>query len=376
MSKKNIHAQRHERLADDLRKELQVATPGTRMESMESIAARFDVSDNTARMALVVLQHEGWVNLRHGSGSYVSRPSFFNTGRSIAILSEYNLLLSPNGSTFYSHVMSELRHFFKAKGQTSHLFIGSVKAEEPVPTTLTCSEFLEDLALDRMIGVVALATIPLSWTDQAHTKGLPIVGMGGRNPRFSGVVDPDSGTAIRDAIHQFVSNGRTRPAFIGWDTQSCAKFNEVLTEVGLSPNPRWTRVGLAPLNTGAGWSDFREIWAGSAEKPDSLIFGDDVLFQDACPAIQACGVQIPAELEIVVLANKGIPLPQLFHYTRLDCDPRECAEVMGSMLLQLIAGETPAASQVTIPYRLVTDEDSVVSLGDSHEITQPQSLHR
>jgi DNA-binding LacI/PurR family transcriptional regulator len=255
--------------------------------------------------------------------------------------------------------MSELRQFFKDRGQTTHLYIGNVKAEEPVPKVLSCGEFLEDLSLDRLIGVATLATIPLSWTDQAHTKGIPVVGMGGRNPRFGGVVDPDSATAIRDAIHQFMMNGRTRPAFIGWDEQSCVVFNEVLTEVGLKPNPQWTRIGLAPLNAGAGWSDFREIWASSAEKPDCLIFGDDVLFHDACPAIQACGVQIPAELEVVVLANKGIALPQLFHYTRLDCDPREFAVAMGTMLLQLIAGEKPAAAELTIPYRLVTEEMGV-----------------
>ena len=116
MSNKTIHAQRHERLADELRRTFRSAKPGSRIDPMEVIAARYDVSVNTARMALVVLQHEGWVRLRHGSGCYVSRPEATNPQPHIAILSEYNVLRSPRGAAFYPHVMDELRLFLKAKG--------------------------------------------------------------------------------------------------------------------------------------------------------------------------------------------------------------------------------------------------------------------
>ena len=110
MNNKAIHTQRHERLADELRSVIKAAKPGERMDSMEVIAARYDVSINTARMALVLLQHEGWVRLRHGSGCYVSRPEAPVKGQSIAIISEYNLLLSPHSSVF-AHIMNELRIF-------------------------------------------------------------------------------------------------------------------------------------------------------------------------------------------------------------------------------------------------------------------------
>jgi DNA-binding LacI/PurR family transcriptional regulator len=364
MSLQGIHAHRHERLADELRKVFQESKPGSRVDSMEAIAAQYDVSVNTARMALILLQHEGWVRVRHGSGSYVSRPKS-EPRRHIAILSEYNLLLSPRGAAFYHRVMHELRLFLKSKGQSSRLYIGHVMSERPPPDTLTCTEFLEDLALDRIGGIAALATLPFfSWTEQAKAKRIPIVGMHGWHFRFNGAVDPDFAGAIHDAVLSLVGHGRRRPAFIGWDERGCAAFKTIVAESGLTADARRIRAGLKPLDPGAGWSDFREIWAASEEKPDSVIFGDDVLFQDALPAIQQADLRIPEELEIVVLANKGIPLPCPFPYTRLDCDPGELAAEMGRLLLQLMAGEEPSRRQIMIPYRpAVNPADGVAGNG-------------
>ena len=332
MNNKAIHTQRHERLADELRSVIKAAKPGERMDSMEVIAARYDVSINTARMALVLLQHEGWVRLRHGSGCYVSRPEAPVKGQSIAIISEYNLLLSPHSSVF-AHIMNELRIFLGAKGHSSRLYIGHTVLEGVQPATFTCSDFME---------------------------GIPMVATGQWNERFSGVVDLDCASAIRDAIMRFVKNGRQRPAFIGWDKESSRVFIQILNEVGLTPNPNWIRVGLQPLERGAGWDDFREIWARSGEKPDCVIFGDDFLFQDAWPAIQACGVNIPAELEVVVLANKGISLPQPFPFVRMDCDPEEYAREMGTMLLQVMAGEELSNRCISVPYRMATEADDEI----------------
>jgi DNA-binding LacI/PurR family transcriptional regulator len=347
----------HERLADELRDGFKAVAPGDRVDSMATLAARHDVSVNTVRMAMVLLQREGWVRLRHGSGCYVSRPEPTPSQRHVAILSEYNLLLSPRGAAFYPHVMNELRLFLKAKGQSSRLYIGHVTTERPPPDTATCSEFLEDLALDRISGIAALATLPLfAWTDQARSKGIPIVGTGEDHYRFDGVVDPGFAGAIRGSLARLVAAGRRRPAFIGWDERSCAAFNATVAKVGLAPEPRWVRAGLTPLEPGAGWSDFREIWAAGGEKPDSIIFGDDVLFQDALPAVQTVGVRIPDELEVVVLANRGIPLPCAFPFARLDCDPAEFAREMGGMLLRLMAGEKLSCRQAIIPYRHVADD--------------------
>lgn len=331
---------------------------GQRLAGVRELAAELGVSVTTVRAAQALLANKGLLEIHHGSGCYVSRLNAVGAAPHIAILSEYNLLRSPRGAVFHAHVMDELRAFLEAKAHASQLYIGHVLSDQPPADTITCSSFLRDLACDRIRGVAALATLPAnSWTMQAKAKGIPIVGMGGLDYRFSGSVDPDFAGAIHHAVARLVGSGRRRPAFIGWDEGSCANFTRVVAELGMTPNPRWIRISLKPMEAGAGWSDFREIWAAGDEKPDSVIFGDDVLFQDALPAIQAASVRIPAELKVVVMANKGIPLPRPFPYTRMDCDPAEIAAAMGSLLLQCMAGQPPARRQISIPYRVATEED-------------------
>jgi DNA-binding LacI/PurR family transcriptional regulator len=121
------------------------------------------------------------------------------------------------------------------------------------------------------------------------------------------------------------------------------------------------RGGFTPLEPGAGWSEFREIWAGSREKPDCVIFSDDVLFQDAIPAILASGVHIPDELEVVVFSNRGTDLPRPFSYTRMDCDPCELAEAMGGALVKLMGGEILESPVLTIPYRVALAKENDVN---------------
>lgn len=355
--KTKLHASRSERLADVILRDLRDARLGDRVDSVRTIATRHGISINTVRAALEQLQAKGWVSIRHGSGCYVNRPAP-SAGRHIALLSEYNLLLSPRGSAFYPNVMNELRLFMQTKGQSSRLYIGHVMADNPASNTETCSDLLEDIALDRISGIAALATL-LDYTGakQADAKGIPVVGMSGSRHRFNGTVDPNFADAIQGALHELVTKGCRRPAFIGWDKGSCATFNTVVAGMGLTPTPSRTRISLHPAELGAGWSDFREIWAAGEIKPDSVIFGDDVLFLDALPAIQSIGVRIPSALEIVVLANKGLSLPRPFPYTRLDCDPAEVARKMGTLLLQLIAGEEPPQRQITVPYRPADDKN-------------------
>ncbi len=365
MSKPIKFSQRHERLVEELRKVLKRAKVGDRLDSMAAIATQYGVSINTVRMAMVILRDEGWVKPVHGNGCFVSRPRTVPTGRSVALLSEYNLLLAPDGAKFYSRLMHELRLVLQARGISSRLYIGRVEAEGLSAADLTCSDFLEDLELGRFCGVASLATLPGSWTHAVRMKELPIVGMGGRNNNFTGVVDPDCVGAIQSTIRQFSSNGRSRPAYIGWDKESMVVFRASLKKAGLIPDPRWVRGGFAPLDPGAGWSEFREIWASSKKKPDCVIFGDDALFLDAIPAIQACGVQVPSELEVVVLSNKGTELPRPFAYTRLDCDPCELAEAMGGLLVKLIRGEELVSTVLTVPYRVPlakeNDENEVMN---------------
>src|SRR5690349_13648014 len=63
----------HERVAETLRSGvLKHLHPGVKLESEAHLAKRLGVSVNTLRQALSVLAHEGLIERRHGSGTYVA----------------------------------------------------------------------------------------------------------------------------------------------------------------------------------------------------------------------------------------------------------------------------------------------------------------
>jgi DNA-binding LacI/PurR family transcriptional regulator/DNA-binding transcriptional regulator YhcF (GntR family) len=342
------------RLAERLREEICRRPPGDKLEGMPALAARYSTSINTMRMALAHLETEGLVEIRPGSGCYVRSHSPAVPARHVAILTEYNLLLNGSRADFYRHLMNELRLFLRAKGRPSRLYIGHQTSDTIPSETLTCTEFMEDLALHRIEGVIAMAVRPLyHWTQEAHERGIPIVGMRGCVDRFDISVDPDLEGGVRLALDLLRRRGRTRPGFLGWWPEIQKRFLTLASELSLDARPEWVRATIHPAQPGAGWAQVREIWAASSLKPDAVVFGDDVLFQDAVPAMVSLGVRIPEALEIVVLANSGIPLLAPFPFTRLDCNIRELASAMASSLIALMSGTSVANREISIPYRLM-----------------------
>jgi len=357
-SQRNSSRRRGHRAAERLRDALRNLRPGEKLEPMNVLAARFSVSVNTLRIAMAQLESEGWLEIRHGSGCYVRRTTPAPPARHVAVLTEYNVLLSTSRADFYRHLMNELRMFLQAKGRSSRLYIGHLTSERPDTETLTCAEFMDDLALDRIEGIIALAALPLyHWTHEAHARRIPIVGMRGCSDRFDVSVDPDLEGGVRDALSLAARHQRRRPAFAGWGPDIEEAFLSAVAEFQLEARPEWVRATLHPAHAGAGWSEVREIWSAAEIKPDAIIFGDDVLFEDAVPALASLGVRIPEDLLVVVLGNAGIPLKAPFPFLRLDCELREMASVMASQLIALMSGSAVSGREVRIPYRCKTGSE-------------------
>jgi hypothetical protein len=341
----------HDRVAAAIRKDLGSLKPGQRLDSMRNLASHYQVSLNTIRMALVLLQQEGQIELRHGSGCYRKVPD--GQDRHVAILVELDVFL-PGVSHFFGFAIQKLRSFFEAASIPSRLYVGHVAGDTPVQD-LTCIDFLQDVQRRSICGVAAIATVPFwKWTDSLRRQGVPIVGMGGPCNQFDAVVDTDLAGGTRTAIRLLAEAGRHRPALLGWGGSDI--YREAVQAHGMEFNSKWVRTTFSPTEAGAGWSEFREIWVADDEKPDSILICDDMLFHDAWPAIRDVRARVPEDLMVVVLANKGAPLPRQFPITRLDCDPEEFAREMGTLLLTLMAGELPANKSVNIPYRAADPE--------------------
>lgn len=368
----------HDRILPALREYLRTLSPGDRMEPMRTLARRFDVSLNTVRLALFLLAREGVVDLKQGDGCYVRRPAGGTPGH-LAVLVDLDILQAST-SHFYQRAVQELRLFFQREGASSRLYIGHVPTNR-MPRALTCRDFMEDAARGLITGVAAVATLPLDdWATPLRERGVPIVGMQWTHPFFDAVVTPDRGGAVRESVRRIAASGRRRVALMSWGMDPAGSvpahgghggvFEAELVAHGLAFNPAWVRLSQSPTEPGAGWSEFREIWAASPVKPDAILIADDVLFRDAWPAIRDTRALVPDDLMVAVLGNRGASLPRPFPITLLECDPAEFAAGMGGILLELLAGRKPANPVVNVPFRLAGTGTSLLRIAEMNAILE------
>ncbi len=356
-----------------MKKEISRMQPGERLGSFAALARRFRVSQNTVRTAMMALQADGFVEVRQGSGCFVSGSGGASESenvsvqpRYVAILSDYDIL-SHEATPFFRVVIRALRSKLNKKGYSSRLYIGY--ADKPDPSVgFTCHEFLEDLELDRILGVVSIATLPFpDWLGPVRKKGIPLVADGSPNA-FEYVVEIDPCSIIPSAVRFLRNRGCREIALLGWrfsyaqvssPGSAVARFREALALAGLPYRAEWVRGDLHPSQRGAGWAQFREIWAARGEaKPDGLIVTDDVLFEEASHAILEMGVRIPEQLTVVANANHGLLKPVAFPVALYEIDPEEFAQSLSEMICTLITGAKPESRVVRIPYTLHVEDQT------------------
>jgi GntR family transcriptional regulator len=347
----------HDRLAKALRSMVRAGLkPGDQLPTIIEMRKRFGVSVNTVRTALLILQAEGLVELRQGSGCFVREPR--RATRHVALLSDYNLL-SSKGSHFHRELFAAIRNRLKERDLPSRFYIGT-QDDSQTPTRFSCTELLDDLALDRIAGVIAVATLVYpEWVDACRKCGAPIVSED-TNPSLRAIastVEIDDSAVIEEGVRILTSQGRRRIALLAWGATSrpgatVLHFRSALGAAGIAYHPEWVRGEIPPAVPGAGWEQFREIWAGRAERPDGLVATDDMLFDDARKAIQEMGIRVPDQLAIVTHANRNSNVAYPFPVTRLEFDPEEFAAVMVDQLAQRLAGSTPEQPHIRLPYRI------------------------
>src|SRR5699024_7324630 len=152
----------------------------------------------------------------------------------------------------------------------------------------TCPDFIAAVEENRIMAVVVVATLSHSkWAKPLHKRGVPIIGESGTPTQ----VMPEYARMNREAVDYLNNHGRKNIALMEWyDSQTTHEHGKEINQAfeqqmdihGLQVHKKWIRRDLPAPDVGAGWADFREIWAASKNKrPDGLIITDDILFRDA-----------------------------------------------------------------------------------------------
>ncbi len=356
-----------ERVVQALREELRLnGRDGERLDAITRLSDRFGVSTNTVRSALTILQQEGLVELRHGSGTYVRQPP--PVDKHVALLAEIDLL-HPTVSYFFREMFRRLRGLLMAAGHDVRLYSGtSIPGSNEPYSTVAGRHLVADL--DRVSAVAAFLMMPNEpWIAPARSKGIPIVS---NVPELGPAVGSDREEMIRQGLRALAQSGRRQVALINWggtrlapaplqDRSLLDLFTRTAAGLGLATKPEWVLAVGDPGVASAGWEAFRDLWRASPAKPDGLVVTDDLLLPGIFDALHSCGVRVPDALLIASHFNEGSPLPLPYPLIKLEYSPAEHARAMADLLLAALRGEPAPATPVVLPHRVVLPGETMAA---------------
>ena len=367
---------RHKRVFETLKKQILKSKVGSRLDSISGLAQRFSVSPITVRHALLLLAKEGLVELKHGSGTYVCEHA---DKRHVGVFLDLDISM-PEIALFWGRVAQQVRLGLRAHGYRTRFYPGNCRPGED-PVAPPCLDLVEDVAEDRLCGLVAVwgSLLPES-SDALQTRQVPCVGsFKDSSHNFDAVVKLDFEQAVREGTRRLLEAGRRKLAYLEWTAAGDPRqmrgtlldaFASELARQGLALNEHWVRRDMHPTLRGAGWAAFREIWAAAADKPDGLLVTDDALFQSAATAIQELGIRVPEQLRVVTHTNKGADYHCPFPVWRMEADPDAFAQTQVELMVALLRGQPVAQPQVVLPLQFIAPESTVADRVGARE-TEP-----
>lgn len=348
-----------EQVADRLRAEVAVASPGQRLPTEAALAKRYGVSVNTLREGLSQLVREGRIDRRHGCGTFVTTSA---ARRHVALW--FGLETSYPLSNATQRLLCLLQDELFQRGVPAKAYLVTGVQRE-FSGDLVCEEFVRDVESGRVsaLGVVTGRLAPSAWKAVRYLS-VPMVGPSSADTPPTVATGVDWKRLTQRAVNRLRSLGCRRVACLTWlDERSSSQsrsqltlFQDALTAAGLAFEPRWVAGNMHPTLPGAGYELFREIWSARAEKPDGLFVGDDVLLPDLVSAVLELRVAVPEQLKVVITANRGVtPCPH-FPTDRLDVDLADHARITADLLARLSRREPVAEHAVELPVALVESE--------------------
>lgn len=166
--------------------------------------------------------------------------------------------------------------------------------------------------------------------------------------------------AARAVVQHLLARGARRIAFAAAQLdartlQRAEGYRDALREAGCyDPALEWLRP--EPSSIGLGAEMFRHIM--DTDAPEAIFFCNDDLAQGALLAALRLGIAVPQQ--VAVAGFNDLPggdqmLPTL---TTVRTPRIEIGQQAGSMLLQLMRGETVAANSLELPWELVVREST------------------
>ncbi|HWL54011.1 MAG TPA: substrate-binding domain-containing protein [Chthoniobacteraceae bacterium] len=334
----------YRQVADDLRAILETRQPGDLLGTEAAFTRRYGVSVSTVRAAFAELEREGLIERRQGGGTFVSpRPV---QRRHVAVVMELDVAgrsLSP----FYPRFLQELRLALGRVGLRSRPYLGYMQGGMLPGETSTCDDLMDDLALDRIVGMAAVG-VAREFLESEFWRKMNLPAVSYDLLRANGI-NRNTEHFVRSALAHFKERGRRRIAVIGWENPVDGRnpmtkaLEKLAPEYGVTLIHRWIDLSADASEQGMGWERFREIWNASTERPDGLMVIDDMLFADCQKAICELRIDVPEALDVVLRTSDAMAFHAPFPLLVWELQTASLAALYATALKALLNGEEPPA---------------------------------
>jgi len=319
---------------------------GSRVPSVNELAAAHKSSTRTALSALGYLQEHGFITSHRGAGSFVSDtpPHLSHLG----IVFPYRP--EPDGwwSQFFVAWKGEAERFAAPDGEGGRhgLHISFYYLDERIPNAPVESEIQSRLEADLFAGLI-FPVFPnsLHGTAIAADRKTPkVVCSAIRQEGFRGFTSIALDDGLPEKALRYLANqGRRRvailiPTFHSRGALPTDGLISLAARCGLTTHRYWVQgIDIGSPEWAANWTEL--LFRHGSQRPDALFIADDNLVPSATQGLLNAGVSVPDDVHVIAHGN----FPYLTHSVvpakRVGYDMRQLFRLSVGMIERSRAGE-------------------------------------
>lgn len=348
-------------IADMLRREAESGRyrDGGLLPTERQLCERFAVSRQTVRRALFILEEEGRITRRQGSGSYLCRPQSAQalSGRTVAVVT------TSISDYIFPHILRGVEAVLSANGCVPLLFAtqNRISLERRILQTLLAREELDGMLVEGT--QTALPNPNLDLYEKLLARGVRIVFINGIYPELAGtpsVLADDRGGGRMLAEYLHAKGHRDIAGIFKSDdmqgTLRYAGFAQALRDLGLPMED--ARLFWYDTETKASFrSDaFTERILRRFAGCSAIVCYNDEVAVRIVSGLNRLGVRIPQKMAVVSFDNSQYSELALVRITSLSHGTQNLGELSAGLMLRLLNGE--ACESVAVSWQLEEKESS------------------
>lgn len=342
---------RYEKTAAEIREVIREHhTPGDMLASERELAKQYNVSPMTMRKTLEVLVKEGVLQRYHRWGTVVADP--LTTGEFAIVIRPQ--LLGFDASPAFTMIKTALIDNLHEHNQDWRVRLHTGRTVDEgadFPATL---DLLHPDVLPGLRGVFSFHPL-YELEPKLKEAKVPLVMLGLGNPDEGYAVGYDlteglamSARHVREVGCKtlgFIWNAHDRP--LKQYEQRDKHMLQISEQVGLEIRPEWIVRHNGDIKEQSGYDMFMRLWKQDTH-PEALVVPDDIMCRGVLRAILHLGIDLPDDLRLVTMCNRGHNLPYHKSVTRYEFDPQEQARVAVQLMLTLARGDEPPTQRIML----------------------------